>query len=238
MTHRPPDGPGNPAGSPFRVALMNDYEIIVRGVERMLTPYSDRIRIVELDVGMPASQAVDVSLYDTFALPQIDSDHIDDTIADPRSGKVVVYTWNTQPELVRIALRKGVRGYLSKSLRAIEVVEALERVQAGEVVISAHRSHAGSLGSPTVVTTGADAWPGQGLGLSGRESEVLGLIAQGLTNEQIAGRMYLSINTVKTYIRSAYRKINVDSRPKAVIWGMSHGLAPDRGRTVRTTRPT
>ncbi|MGB7448588.1 MAG: response regulator transcription factor [Ornithinimicrobium sp.] len=209
---------------------MNDYEVIVRGVERMLSAYVDRIRVVELDVDMPPSQSVDLSLYDTFALPHLDSDHIDNILADSRSGQVVVYSWHTQPELVRLALRKGVRGYLSKSLPGADIVDALERIHSGEVVIS---PHPGSLERPDAVT-GAGAWPGQGLGLSGRESEVLGLISQGLTNDQIATRMYLSINTVKTHVRSAYRKIEVDSRPKAVIWGMSHGLAPDRGRTVRT----
>ena len=67
-------------------------------------------------------------------------------------------------------------------------------------------------------------------GLSERESEILALITQGLSNQEIADRAYLSINTVKSYVRSAYRKINVDSRTQAVLWGIDHGFKPDHRR--------
>ena len=55
-------------------------------------------------------------------------------------------------------------------------------------------------------------------GLSAREVEVLALIAEGLTNQEIADRVFVSINSVKTYIRSAYRKIGVHSRSQAAVW--------------------
>ena len=67
--------------------------------------------------------------------------------------------------------------------------------------------------------TGADL-----VGLTGREVEVLALIAEGLTNQEIADRVFISINSVKTYIRSAYRKIGVNSRSQAAVWGMQHGI--------------
>ena len=75
-------------------------------------------------------------------------------------------------------------------------------------------------------------WPGREFGLSSRESEVLALITQGLSNQEIAERTYLSINSVKTYIRTAYRKIEVTRRAQAVAWGMRHGFEPDRMRSV------
>ena len=78
----------------------------------------------------------------------------------------------------------------------------------------------------------AGDWPGRSFGLSPREAEILALITQGLTNKEIAGRVYLSINSVKTYIRSAYRKINVERRPQAVLWGVQNGFRPDTLRTV------
>ena len=70
-------------------------------------------------------------------------------------------------------------------------------------------------------------WPGRDRGLSAREAEVIALITQGLGNDEIADRMFTSINTVKTYIRTAYRKIGVDSRTRAVLWGVDHGFRPD-----------
>ncbi|MFC7496758.1 MULTISPECIES: response regulator transcription factor [unclassified Nocardioides] len=64
--------------------------------------------------------------------------------------------------------------------------------------------------------------------LSEREVQVLALIAEGLSNQQIADRVYISINSVKTYIRSAYRKIGVSSRAQAVAWGLRNGVLPPR----------
>ena len=68
--------------------------------------------------------------------------------------------------------------------------------------------------------------------LSPREEEILAFIAQGLTNAEIARNLYLSINSVKTYVRTAYRKIGVTRRSQAVAWGIQHGLAPGSGRDV------
>ena len=58
-------------------------------------------------------------------------------------------------------------------------------------------------------------------------AEVVALITQGLGNEEIADRMYMSINTVKTYIRTAYRKMGVNSRARAILWGVDNGFRPD-----------
>ena len=77
-------------------------------------------------------------------------------------------------------------------------------------------------------------WPGRAEGLTPRESEVLALITQGLSNLEIVHRSGLSINSIKSYIRTAYRKIGVTSRSQAVLWGVEHGMRPDR---VRETDP-
>ena len=82
---------------------------------------------------------------------------------------------------------------------------------------------------------GVGEWPGRAAGLTARESEVLALITQGLSNQEIAERTYLSINSVKTYIRTAYRKIGVARRSQAVGWGMRHGFEPDRMRSIDTS---
>ena len=76
--------------------------------------------------------------------------------------------------------------------------------------------------------------PGRDRWLSAREAEIVALITQGLGNEEIADRTYMSINTVKTYIRTAYRKIGVDSRTRAVLWGVDHGFRPD---SIRAAAP-
>jgi len=73
-------------------------------------------------------------------------------------------------------------------------------------------------------------WPGRGEGLTDRESEVLALITQGMSNAEVADLTYLSPNTIKTYIRSIYRKIGASSRTQAVLWGVEHGFRPDKRR--------
>ncbi|MGB7448068.1 MAG: response regulator transcription factor [Ornithinimicrobium sp.] len=213
-----------------QIALVNDYEVVVQGLRQMLASFHDRIRVADANVHSPRSGPVDITLYDTFAAPQIDAEAVDPFLDDPACGRVVIYSWNTQPELVSTAVEKGVAGYLAKSLTAAELVEALERVHAGELVLPAHDTTSASSEetSRTDKQPAPNRWPGQEHGLSARESEVLALIVQGLTNDEIAARSYLSINTIKTYIRSAYRKIEVDTRARAVIWGMKHGMDADR----------
>jgi DNA-binding NarL/FixJ family response regulator len=66
--------------------------------------------------------------------------------------------------------------------------------------------------------------PPRGSVLSTRELQVLGLVSRGLSNTEIGQELYVSINTVKTYIRTAYRKIGVHSRSQAVAWARDHGL--------------
>lgn len=65
---------------------------------------------------------------------------------------------------------------------------------------------------------------GREAGLTCREAQVVTLIAQGFTNEEIARQLYLSINSVKSYIRSAYRRIGVQRRSQAIVWAIESGL--------------
>ena len=109
---------------------------------------------------------------------------------------------------------------VSKTATPAELVDALERVHRGERVTPER--------SGSAVTFGR--WPGDELGLSSRESEVLALICQGFSNKTICEAMFLGSNTIKTYIRSLYRKIEVETRSQAVIWGASNGFLPEEIR--------
>jgi DNA-binding NarL/FixJ family response regulator len=204
------------------VALVDDYDVVLFGVARMLEPYRDRILIAELDTNEPVEDVVDIALYDSFAQAESDHDEIGVLIDNPRARKVVVYTWNFHPDLIEHARRKGVHGYLSKTMAARELVNALEAIHAGEVIISDSSRRARG-------ASGLD-WPGRGEGLTDRESEILALITQGKSNAEVASLTFLSPNTVKSYIRTIYRKIAVASRTQAVLWGVNHGFAPDHNR--------
>ena len=213
----------------IKVAIANDYEVVVRGVQAMLTEFPARVEIVELDVDVPVAHDVDVTLYDTFSETQVDASDIDELLAAEEAGAVVVYTWNMHPQLVEVALGKGCRGYLDKALGGGDLLSALERIADGDIVISPTAEPGVDVIHLDPDRLGGD-WPGRAEGLSAREGEIVALITQGLTNADIAARTYLSINSVKTYIRSCYRRIGVTSRSQAVLWGVRHGFLPDRER--------
>ena len=206
----------------LRIALVNDYEVVVRGLAAMLRSYQDIVQIVELDLNQPVDDTVDIALYDTFASTQGDRAQVHDLAANPRVGRVVVYSWVVDEVLIRSAVANGAGGYVSKGIPARQLVIALQQISAGgqKIWVDTH-------GRPAIT---AGDWPGREEGLTGRESEVLALITQGLSNAEIADRAHLSINSVKTYIRSAYRRIGATSRTEAVLWGVEHGFRPDRLR--------
>jgi DNA-binding NarL/FixJ family response regulator len=206
---------------------VNDYEIVVAGIAAMLAPHRDRVAVVELDAGVGVVSDVDVVLYDTFGQVQGDGVDLEDLVRHS-GARVVIYSWNTEADVVRHAIDRGAAGYLAKSLPADQVVQALEAVHAGSTaVLPGDRGEAEAAAEVTPAR-----WPGVDHRLTARESEVLVLITQGFSNQEIADRTYLSINSVKTYIRTAYRKIGVSRRTQAVAWGMEHGMVPDRGRHV------
>lgn len=207
---------------PVTVALVDDYDVVLLGVAKILDRYRDRVVVAEIDTNKALKDTVDIVLYDSFAQPESDRQEIEVLVASPRARKVVVYTWTFHPALVEDAKRAGVHGYLSKALPARDLVSALERVHAGELVVSDPPGRVRP-------NPGLD-WPGRGEGLTDRESEILALITQGLDNAEVAARTYLSPNTVKSYIRTTYRKIDVASRTQAVLWGVDHGFSPDHRR--------
>ena len=213
--------PDSSEARPVSLALANDHQLVVLGLAEMLAPFSDRVTLVEVVAGVDVTTQVDVTLYDTFSQPQVDADDIDRVIAGDGAGRVVIFTWNVQHELVEMALRKGASGYLSKRLTGTELVAAIERIHAGEVVVSHFDAGEAPAGG---------RWPGQAEGLTVREAEVIALITLGLSNKQIASQAYLSINSVKSYIRSAYRKMGVNTRSQAVLWAVHHGFVPNSVR--------
>jgi DNA-binding NarL/FixJ family response regulator len=208
--------------APITIALVNDYEIVVMGIAQILEQYRDRVVIAELDTNKPVSDMVDIALYDSFAQPESDHDEISVLVRNQRARRVAVYTWNFDPELIKSARKQGVHGYLSKALPACDLVSALEAIHAGEIVIGDPPPRARSIGGLN--------WPGRSEGLTDRESEILALITQGNSNAEVARLTYLSPNTVKSYIRTIYRKIGVTSRTQAVLWGVRHGFTPDHHR--------
>jgi NarL family two-component system response regulator LiaR len=216
---------GRPA---LKVALVNDYELVLRGLESLLAPYPDRVVVVELTTDHELGSTPDVVLVDTFARPEgtrLEVDHLRGTT----ECKVVIYSWHTDVHQVEAALKQGADGCLAKSMSGLELVEALERVAAGHRVVPEAGQH--------LDADLSGSWPGQCVRLTAREAEIVALIAQGLSNREIADRAFLSVNSVKSHIRTGYRKMGVTRRSQAVVWALNHGFATSsdlRSTEVRT----
>jgi DNA-binding NarL/FixJ family response regulator len=205
-----------PVPRPVRIAIVDDYDIVVQGLARMFDPLKDRIEVVEVSTNQPGVERVDIALIDSFAQTR----DVNEVLAEANAERYVFYSWSLQPELIETWARFGVVGFLDKRLTANELADALERIHRGESGVS-------SADYPPSADVDLGDWPGRDHGLNAREAEVIALITQGMANDEIAELTYMSINTVKTYIRTAYRKMGVDSRTRAVLWGVDHGFRPD-----------
>lgn len=200
----------------MRVALIDPFEVSVAGLRALLAPYAGRVTLLDLGSAMNRPSAVDVILYEPVRQSPATQGMLRDLVRASQKS-AVVYSWR-DPEG---ELRGSFAGHLSKALPAGDLVSALEDLHdVGHV--SPSRRIPADLGSLRVIQ---DAGV-RDYELTPREAEILSLVTQGLTNAEIGTQLYLSINSVKTYIRAAYRKIEVTRRAQAVAWGMEHGLAP------------
>jgi two-component system, NarL family, response regulator LiaR len=212
--------------SPIRVTLANDFQIIVAGLAALLGPFRGQIEIIDwvvVDEKAP-SRSVDVLLFDTYGRYALGLSDVEALVDDPLIHHVLIYSWETSPQLIDRALAMGVSGFASKSLDPADLVGVIERVARGERVVAVRMP-----GNP--VRTLSD-WPGREQGLTARESEILALVIQGLRNEDIADALFLGVNTVKTHLKSLYRKLGARNRADVVAIALSHDAFANR-----TTRP-
>ncbi|KRF29404.1 hypothetical protein ASG94_20695 [Nocardioides sp. Soil805] len=197
----------------MRVTLAHECELVTVGFAGLLAPYAHRVQVLPSPGGVPARD-VDLTLHDTLAgvrdLPLAAVQSV------AHDGRLVTWTWNARPELVELALGNGVSGVLSKALPAARLVAALESIHHGRPVVD--------LGADQPPVTSPHSTPTSPLEtLTPREAQVIAMITAGFDNQTIADRASISINSLKSYIRSAYRKMGVASRSQAVLWGVRHG---------------
>ncbi|MEP7202302.1 MAG: response regulator transcription factor [Ilumatobacteraceae bacterium] len=210
---------------PITVALVNDYEIIVHGLAAMLSPFSDRVMIVEINVGDEPERCADVALFDTFAGRRYAIDRAREMVKDGHVKHVLLYTWDAAAEFLTLADEAGVSGVVLKSQTGEDLVDVIERVAAGERIGFEN------------IQRGRQAWDHESLSM--REQEVLALIAFGMSNAEIGRELFLSVDTVKTYVRRLYSKLGVRNRAQAALHAAGHNVMPPeirRGRVGELTR--
>jgi two-component system, NarL family, response regulator LiaR len=206
---------------PVRVAIVNDYEVVVAGVLGMLAPYSDQVEVVELDVDRDPTQVVDVALFDTYGQPGLGLRRVRSLAASRQVGAVAVYTWTANETARRAAYGAGASALIAKTLPADQLVASVQLVAAGQTVDTG-RFH----------STNGGQWPGAHWGLSARESETVALVATGMPNRAIAEALFISENTVRTHLKSIFRKLGVTNRSQAVARALSDSSFAVRHRAA------
>ncbi|BAJ31719.1 MULTISPECIES: response regulator transcription factor [Kitasatospora] len=215
----------------IRVLLADDQEMVRRGMRRILETQPDLEVVGEAADGVGAVEAArllrpDVALVDV-RMPRMDGLEVVRRLAGPGAAaptRVVVVTTFDLDEYVYPALRHGASGFLLKRSGPALLVEAVRAAHAGDSLISP---------SVTVrllrhVTGRAPAASGPGLlePLTRREREVAGKVAEGRTNADIAGELFISAGTVKTHVASIQRKLGVRNRVGIAMRAFELGYAP------------
>jgi DNA-binding NarL/FixJ family response regulator len=215
-------------GRPVRVVMVDDHEMVLEGLKAMLARFTGRVRVVgqaasaEEAQPMVAALSPDVVLCDVRLRGSSGLDLCRRLIeADPDCRVLLLSVYDDEQYLFQ-ALRAGAVGYLLKRVNGAELVAHLERVVDGETVVDP--TMAGRAVASAARLQRGEFWPGAHVGLTHRESEVLGLAVAGLSNRAIAGRLVLGEETVKSHLRSIYRKLEVNDRAGAVAVALREGI--------------
>jgi len=215
-------------GPPLRVVLVDDHLMVLEGLKAMLARRAGEIRIVgQASNSDEAFRVVgdlrpDVVVLDVRLGQDSGLDVCHRLIARDATCRVVFLTVYDNEQYLFQALRAGAVGYLLKRVDGRQLVEHLQAVRAGEIVIDA--ALAGRASASAARLAAGEFWPGAHLGLTQRESEVLALMVAGHHNRAIAARLVVGEETVKSHVSSVYRKLDVSDRSAAVATALREGL--------------
>lgn len=212
---------------PARVVVADDQTVVREGIV-MLLGLLPGIEVVGADgdeaVRLVAELAPDVVLMD-LRMPRCDGVEATRRIRAEYPGtQVVVLTTFADDASLFPALHAGARGYLTKDAGGDEIVRAVESVLSGDAGLSPsiQRRLLERLSEPEPLPSSEPAEPPDGL--TTRETEVLVLIADGLSNQEIARELHVSTATVKTHINNLFAKTGLKDRAQAVRYAYGKGL--------------
>ena len=205
----------------IRVLVVDDQRLVREGLTALLE-LADDLQLVGVAedgaqaVDLVADQRPDVVLMD-LRMPVMDGVEATRRIRrDHPDVEVVVLTTHADDDSVLAALSAGARGYLTKDAGMAEIARAVAAANAGQALLDPH------VQAPVLQGLTAGGRPAP---LTDRETEVLALVADGLSNAEIATRLVVSQATVKTHINRIFAKIAARDRAQAVRWAYRHGVA-------------
>lgn len=211
---------------PTRVLIVDDHPMVREGLRGMLDGTDVEV-VGEAGSGEDALRAAaayapDVILLD-LELPDLDGLTLLRRLKTiEKRAAVLVVTMHDDPALVRQAVESGASGYVLKGIGRRELLASLEAVRHGESVLNPallRATLASGAGEPPSASRGERDNP-----LSAIEQEMLRLVAEGLTNREIAARLRWSVGTVKKYLQRALEKLGAGDRTQAVVEAIRRGL--------------
>ncbi|MEZ4767456.1 MAG: response regulator transcription factor [Caldilineales bacterium] len=221
------------ADTPIRLLIVDDHNLFRQGLIRILEDFPQLAVVGQAADGAEALAAVDATQPDVVLMdlnmPVLSGPDATRRLHDHHPDTpVIILTVSEQDEDLFDAIRAGARGYLLKNVGMSDLIDAVQRVNAGEAIIAP--SMAGRLlaefrrtGAPTPVEQ-----PAVEIGdLSEREVEVLQQVAQGLSNREIAAALSLSEHTVKSHLANILDKLQLRSRAHAAAYAVQAGLVKD-----------
>ena len=191
------------------MAVISPQDVVVAGITAVLGRHPARFELVQ--------SGPEVVLYDVLGLADGDGTELD-RLVNETAAVVLAIGRDLEPDLLNQALAQGADGCFSVNTGETALLAILEAART--------RDPAATTRGPIICACPSVRRArqlGHSAGLNSREAAILTSIAQGLSNAEIADREFLSINTVKTYIRSAYGKIGVQTRSQAVLWVLKSG---------------
>ncbi|MEZ0362450.1 response regulator [Mycobacterium sp. pUA109] len=215
-------------GDPVRLVLVDDHEMVIEGLKAMLTAFRDRVQVVGQAIGADKALDVIAELDPDVVLCDVrmqGASGLDLCLAlrerDPHRKVVMLSVYDDEQYLFQ-ALRVGARGYLLKSISSDDLVRQIESAHRGETVIDPGMA---ARAADTAARLQRDEfWPGARQGLTQRESEILSYMVSGLSNRGIATKLVIGEETVKSHLRSIYRKLGVSDRTGAVATALREGI--------------
>jgi two-component system NarL family response regulator len=206
----------NTGSDKIRVLIADDHVTVREGLAAMIGRQPDMLVVGEAANGSEAvdlwrKHRPDVVLLD-LRMPALDGVGAIEEIRrhDPSAHVIVLTTFDTDADLSN-AIKAGAKGYLLKDAQREELLEAIRKVHAGATCIP-----------PSLVAKLAAGMSNEAL--TGRELDVLALLARGKSNKEIGVNLYISETTVKSHLRSIFTKLNVLSRTEAVTAASRRGL--------------
>jgi DNA-binding NarL/FixJ family response regulator len=214
-----------------RILVADDQPVVRDGLALLLSTADDFDVIAVAADGVEAVEAAlrelpDVALVD-LRMPRLDGAGVTAALAGQApSVRVLILTTYADDDAVLPALRAGAAGYLTKDTTGEALIAAVREVAAGRMVLdtAVQARLVEMLREPSPADEPAAAGPPPE-GLTPREIDVVRLVADGLSNKQVARRLFVSEATVKTHLNHVLAKLDVEGRPGLVAWAWRHGLA-------------